>query len=1088
MLAEDSLSRSAAMETAAGFGLNPFPGLRPFEPDEDYLFFGREKQIDELLRRLRGNRFLAILGTSGCGKSSLVRSGLIPSLIGGAMVGAGSSWRVALARPGGDPLGNLATALNAPGVLAPQEAAGELGRGFLEATLRASKRGIVECVEQAHLPEHDNLLVVIDQFEELFRFKQTSSRDDALAFAKLLLEGARHQPSRIYVALTMRSDFVGSCMEFTGLPEAVNEGLYLVPRMLRDELRTAIAGPVAVGGGAIAPRLVARLLNDVGDDPDQLPVLQHALMRTWERWRHDRSPGEPLDLRHYEAIGTMREALSRHCDEAFAELDASGQRIAELTWKALTDRGTDGRGLRRPAPLAEMAELTGAGTAAVAAVVERFRAPGRSFLMPPAGVELHAGTVLDLSHESLMRVWRRLAAWVEDEARSAQVYLGLARAAASHEAGTAALWRDPELQLASSWRDGQGPTAAWAGRYDPSFERAMRFLDASAAERDQEVARREELRRRELKRARTLALVLGTSALVTLALGGLAFTQKGRAEGERNRAEKALLEARAQKRIADVQTTRAEKQKGLAERERRIAEQERANAERHGRTAEEQRQIAEGERRKAVAEEGVARAKAAEALAARLEAEGRRSEALQQRERAEQLRATAETSERETRRLSMLSWAHATALSILHPQQAQANDLGALLAVQVFKLNRDNGGAVEDPELFAALRAALVRLGTDPDPVMRGHDDAVRAVAVGPNGWEVFSGGEDGKVRRLDLRHPEAPPAVLGSFGAGIRALSILAGGDLLAAGSSAGEVRLWDLRRPAAPPRELGLVAMESGGSGREHPAAGARARDGGGGGPLVSAFAFQPEGRLLASGAADGTVRLWDLDRAAAAGQLSTGGKRVLALAFSPDGALLAAGLGQGGGALVWQARQPAGEARPTCLGKDVRALAFSPDGKLLACGTGQGGVQLRNPWGPRAERDDTPAPAVRGVARNDIVIPGPATAVNFLRFSPDGGWLAAASGDGSARLWQLSHAAEPIVLQGHESWVWALAFSPDGTRLLTGGEDRTVHVWSPRSELLAARICRQVHRDLTAEERRRLLPAALANEKAATCPPGA
>src|SRR5579863_989366 len=96
---------------------NPFPGLRPFEAEEDYLFFGREKQIDELLRRLRSTRFLTVLGSSGSGKSSLVRAGLIPALQGGFMMSAGSSWRIATFRPAGDPIGNLALALSNPEVL-----------------------------------------------------------------------------------------------------------------------------------------------------------------------------------------------------------------------------------------------------------------------------------------------------------------------------------------------------------------------------------------------------------------------------------------------------------------------------------------------------------------------------------------------------------------------------------------------------------------------------------------------------------------------------------------------------------------------------------------------------------------------------------------------------------------------------------------------------------------------------------------------------------------------------------------------------------------------------------------------------------
>src|SRR6185295_14728852 len=121
-----------------------------------------------------------------------------------------------------------------------------------------------------------------------FRFRQSrqiaNSRDEAVGFVKLLLEAAGQYDVPIYIVLTMRSDFIGDCMDYPGLPEAVNDGQYLVPRMTRDELRSAINGPVAVGGGEIAPRLVLRLLNDLGDDHDQLPILQHALMRTWDYW------------------------------------------------------------------------------------------------------------------------------------------------------------------------------------------------------------------------------------------------------------------------------------------------------------------------------------------------------------------------------------------------------------------------------------------------------------------------------------------------------------------------------------------------------------------------------------------------------------------------------------------------------------------------------------------------------------------------------------------------------------------------------------------------------------------------------------
>jgi energy-coupling factor transporter ATP-binding protein EcfA2 len=410
---------------------NPFPGLRPFEPDEDHLFFGRERETDELLRRLRSNRFVSVLGTSGSGKSSLVRSGLIPSLYSGFMVQAGSDWRVAILRPGEDPIGNLAAALDSPDVLGGDDQLGGAGRVLLETSLRRSSVGLADCARHSNLAPQENLLVVVDQFEELFRFRETrrehGSRDEAIAFAKLLLGAAADENVSVYVVLTMRSDFIGDCMEYPGLPEAINEGQYLIPRMTREELRQAISGPVAVGGGKITPRLVSRLLNEVGDDPDQLPVLQHALMRSWDRW--EGAGGEALDLEHYEDTGTMSEALSLHAEEAYAELDAGDKIIAERLFKALTDKRKDERGVRRPTPIDEVAAIAGCSADDVIRVVEVFRKPGRSFLMPPSVVELSAESIVDVSHESLMRGWTRLVQWVDDETQSGKAFRRLCRAA-----------------------------------------------------------------------------------------------------------------------------------------------------------------------------------------------------------------------------------------------------------------------------------------------------------------------------------------------------------------------------------------------------------------------------------------------------------------------------------------------------------------------------------------------------------------------------------------------------------------------------------------------------------------------------------
>jgi uncharacterized RDD family membrane protein YckC len=260
--------------------------------------------------------------------------------------------------------------------------------------------------------------------------------------------------------------------------------------MTRDELREAITSPVAVGGGEIAPRLVNRLLNDVGDNPDQLPILQHALMRTWDFWAANHSDTEPIDLRHYEAIGGMSKAMSLQADEAYDELsEERGRFIAEKMFKALTDLGTDPRGIRRPLKLATLTEIAGTGSEEeVKAVIEVFREPSHSFLMPPVPEPLEPEKVIDISHESLIRVWERLRRWAEDEAISAGRYQRLAETAALEKAGKAGLWRDPDLQLALDWQQEQAPTPAWANLYGGNFESTTAFLERSRSERDHELA------------------------------------------------------------------------------------------------------------------------------------------------------------------------------------------------------------------------------------------------------------------------------------------------------------------------------------------------------------------------------------------------------------------------------------------------------------------------------------------------------------------------------------------------------------------------------------------------------------------------
>jgi tetratricopeptide (TPR) repeat protein/energy-coupling factor transporter ATP-binding protein EcfA2 len=504
--------------------LHPFPGLRPFEADEEHLFFGREGQSAEILRRLRQHRFLAVVGTSGSGKSSLIRAGLLPHLYGGFLADGGSHWRVAIFRPGGDPIKHLATALNDPTVLgSPARSADEAAQDavLLEVSLRRSGLGLIDAVQLARLPEHEQVVIVVDQFEELFRFADAADRpgggEDAAAFVKLLLEASEQRDLPIYVVLTMRSDYIGDCARYSGLPEAVTNALYLIPRMTRDQRRAAIVEPVRVGGGTIAPRLVIRLLNDVGDDPDQLPILQHALLRTWDYERDHDGSQRAIDVDDYLAIGGMADALSKHADEAYDGLpDDRSRAIAKRIFQALSEKGPDNREARRPTTIGKLALVVDAPVEDIIRVVEDFRTPGRSFLTPTHGRPLNAETVIDISHESLIRGWRRMRQWAEEEAESARHYRRLADTAGLHAQGMAGLLRDPDLEHMLAWRDRERPTSDWGLRYHPGFAQAIGFLEQSRSAREAEHRQRIAARRRVQLAASAASAVITVVAVVAL--------------------------------------------------------------------------------------------------------------------------------------------------------------------------------------------------------------------------------------------------------------------------------------------------------------------------------------------------------------------------------------------------------------------------------------------------------------------------------------------------------------------------------------------------------------------------------------------
>ncbi|MDB4534648.1 hypothetical protein N9242_07240, partial [Vicingaceae bacterium] len=652
---------------------NPFPGLRAFEEDEEYLFFGREKQIDDLLDKLDQTHFLAVIGTSGSGKSSLAKSGLLPSLHSGFIRGVGKGWRIGVFRPGDDPIGNLAACLCSDEFIIEDEKVDGFNlQPMIESVLRRSDDGIANVVDQFLNKLPENILLVADQFEELFRFskyEKTSQKGtrDSVLFINLLLAAIKDKKRRIYVVFTMRSDFIGNCTEFRGFPEAINIGQYLIPRMIREEIKLAITGPVAVSGAEISSQLVTMFLNEVGDNPDQLPILQHALMRTYDYWSQNTNKEIPIGIEHYEAVGKMELALSNHADEAYNELNVNQKVICASLFKALTEAGTNAGGVRRPTKLIELCKLLNVEKEELIPIIDVFRDRGRSFLMPPLEVDLRDDSVIDISHESLMRVWQRLVVWFKEETDSTEIYLGICQASVLNEAGKTGLYRDPELQIALKWKEAHNPTELWANRYNSSFMQSMTFLAKSEEQFHLEIKQVKSAQRKKKRIAIIFAIILSVAFLISIGFAILAGQKSLEAEEAVDIAELALIDAKESAKNAKesahharIKATEANQQKDLAD-----------NAEANARN----------EAKRANRMTSIARRKELEAIESSKAAKESEDAAVRERSKAQQSQKNAEDSEKETERLKNLADARYDAILAVKKLDNEEIDEGVALAI-----------------------------------------------------------------------------------------------------------------------------------------------------------------------------------------------------------------------------------------------------------------------------------------------------------------------------------------------------------------------------------------------------------------------
>ncbi|MGW6705924.1 nSTAND1 domain-containing NTPase [Streptomyces sp. NPDC054956] len=345
---------------ADGDGTAPYRGLTRFEPDDESVFFGRERLTGQLTALVAEHRFVLVLGPSGSGKSSLLRAGLIPRL-----------------RRSEPPLPPTA----ALRVLTPGEHPMRTHGPVLTAAAADGETWLI-----------------VDQFEELFTL--CADPDERRDFLAALL-AARNPGSRIRVVLGVRADFHANCLAHPALAEAARAATLPVGPLTAEEMRGAIVRPAAAAGLTVERALTARLVEEVTREPASLPLLSHALLETWRRRR-----GRTLTLAGHEAAGGLRGALAQTAEEVYAELGPDRAPVARRLLLSLITPGDGAPDTRRPVPRNTLVPPASPQAAEAGAVLDR---------LARARLVTLDRDVVDLAHEALITAWPRLRGWIDTD-------------------------------------------------------------------------------------------------------------------------------------------------------------------------------------------------------------------------------------------------------------------------------------------------------------------------------------------------------------------------------------------------------------------------------------------------------------------------------------------------------------------------------------------------------------------------------------------------------------------------------------------------------------------------------------------------
>ncbi|RCJ34923.1 hypothetical protein A6769_21220 [Nostoc punctiforme NIES-2108] len=1070
-------------ETTTGLdlGVCPYMGLNAFLEEDSQYFYGREALTQQLIHQLRDRSFLAVIGASGSGKSSIVQAGVIPQLRLGKQIPSSEQWWIRSIRPGANPLEALARRLGGAGGQGAGEqgsrGAGEQGENyfsssylFLEGIFHQGVEGFVYWIRNQ---PHRVVMLVIDQFEELFTLAPTSDRE---LFLELLLGAVQYAGDRFKLIITLRADFIASCLEVPALAKALQDLSVLVPPKLSlDDYRRVILNPAQQVGLKIEPELVEVLLRELNHSPGDLPLLEFVLEQLWQH----RVAGELTLQTYQEQLGGIQGALERSSQAVYESLDPQMRECAKWIFLSLTQLGEGTEDTRRrvhkselivrkyPAALVE--KTLNALTAAKLVVMNLeeevtkgqsrqgeqenispsappapllpcpFASPASPASPAPLLPYSPSPITVEVAHEILIRHWSTLRWWLEENRDRLRKQRQIEQASQ--------LWLQRSQQADFLL---QGVRLAEAEdiyiKYtDELSADVQRFIEACLVQRKQQ----QQQEKRRLKQAQRAVVALSVLGLAAVCFGSLAYWKSQAAQLREIEALNASSQANLlshQQLEALIASVKAGKQ---------LKNTFGPPAEVQTQTLGVLQQVISGTQ-----ERNRLEGHSAEVSSVSFSPDGKtivsasndKTAIVWGRDGTKLRTLTGHTDIVRSVSFSPDGQTIATASFDRTVKLWRTSDGGLIRTLkghtaEVLSLSWSangktiaTGSADRTAKIWQVSDGHLLR-------TFSGYKDFVNSVSFSPDGEILAIASADKTVKLWRVSDGLLQKTLLG-HSAGVSSVAFSPDGQIASA-SEDKTVRLWRrdgtlLKIIAAHNAEILSVNFSHDGQTLASTSADSTiklwsSKDGFlrqtllGHSIAVYSASFSPDDQTLVSAGADKTVRLWQRDDPLFKTLTGSQGQ-LYSVSFSPDGQTLATA-GQDTTIELWRTRD--GTLRQTLEGHstsvyghsdEVYGLAFSPDGETLASASLDHYIKL---W---RTRDGYMIKTLQGHRSN----------VNSLSFSPNSQILASASGDMTIKLWNIQQKALIKTLQGHTAEVLSVSFSPDGQVLASAGRDNKVLLW--------------------------------------------